>query len=101
MDPGMTLIPLPLIIRIVSGKTPSKEFSMHQPICRTVMAIVVFAIVSLLAPPARLATQDQSPEIVLAEGTPIKVVTTQEISSKDAKPNDPVNFTVNEDLVVN
>jgi hypothetical protein len=40
-------------------------------------------------------------EIVLAEGTSINVVTAQEITSKEAKPNDPVNFTVAEDLVIN
>lgn len=51
--------------------------------------------------PARLATQDESPDIVLAEGTAINVVTAQAITSKDAKPNDPINFTVDEDLVIN
>jgi len=40
-------------------------------------------------------------EIVLAEGTAIKVVTAEEITSKAAKPNDPVKFTVAEDLVIN
>lgn len=40
-------------------------------------------------------------EIVLAEGTPLVVVTAHEITSKQAKPNDPVKFTVNEDLIVN
>lgn len=39
-------------------------------------------------------------DLVLAEGTPIKVIVTSEISSKDAKPNDPVNFTVTEDIAV-
>jgi hypothetical protein len=39
--------------------------------------------------------------IVLAEGTPIRVVTALEINSKDANPNDPVNFTVDEDVSVN
>lgn len=74
---------------------------MHKSLYRSLAGFVVFAIVSLPAVPAQLATQDQSPEIVLAEGTEISVVTAQEISSKDAKPNDPVNFTVNEDLVIN
>jgi Protein of unknown function (DUF2846) len=40
-------------------------------------------------------------EIVLGEGTAIKVVTAEEITSKAAKPNDPVKFTVAEDLVIN
>lgn len=45
------------------------------------------------------AVQDQN--LVLPEGTAINVVTAQEITSKEAKPNDPVNFTVSEDIVVN
>ena len=49
----------------------------------------------------RLARANQSDEIVVAQGTPINVVTAQEISSKDAKPNDPVSFTVAEDLTIN
>jgi len=40
-------------------------------------------------------------EIVLAEGTPINVVTSEEITSKAAKPNDPVKFTIADDLVIN
>src|SRR6185437_2956526 len=43
----------------------------------------------------------QGDEIVLAEGTSLNVVTAQEITSKDAKPNDPVSFTVAEDLTIN
>ena len=39
-------------------------------------------------------------DLVLAEGTPIKVIVTSEISSKDAKPNDPVSFTVTEDISI-
>jgi hypothetical protein len=64
--------------------------------------IMVFAFIGLLLAPASIAiAQDPQTEIVLPEGTPINVVTAQEITSKQAKPNDPVNFTVNEDLVVN
>src|SRR5688572_31247131 len=39
-------------------------------------------------------------EIVLPEGTPLHVVTTLETTSKDAKPNDPVQFTVDEDVSI-
>jgi len=39
-------------------------------------------------------------EIVLPEGTPLHVVTAQETTSKDAKPNDPVQFTVDEDVSI-
>src|SRR5688500_1536621 len=39
-------------------------------------------------------------EIILPEGTPLHVVTTLETTSKDAKPNDPVQFTVDEDVTI-
>lgn len=39
-------------------------------------------------------------EIILSEGTPIKVIVTTEITSKDAKPNDAVSFTVTEDIAI-
>ena len=32
-------------------------------------------------------------DIVVSEGTAVKVITTSEITSKKAKPNDPVGFT--------
>ncbi len=63
--------------------------------------IVALAILCSLGSPTLLAVQDNPDVIVLAEGTPINVVTAQETSSKDAKPNDPVNFTVDEDVVIN
>ena len=40
-------------------------------------------------------------EIVVTEGTAVNVVTAKEVTTKEAKPNDPVDFTVTEDLVVN
>lgn len=49
----------------------------------------------------RLSRANQSDEIVLPEGAALNVVTAQEINSKDAKPNDPVSFTVAEDLTIN
>lgn len=39
--------------------------------------------------------------IVVAEGTPINVAVAKEVTSKEAKPNAPVDFTVVEDLVIN
>jgi hypothetical protein len=67
---------------------------------RTISVLLIVATFALL-PATLAATQDPAAEIVLTEGTPINVVTAQEITSKAAKPNDPVNFTVNEDLVIN
>lgn len=43
----------------------------------------------------------QDAEITLAEGTALNLVTAQEISSKTAKPGDPVSFKVDEDVSVN
>ena len=62
-------------------------------------SIVLIAL--CCSPGLRLARANQTDEIVLAEGTAINVVTAQEINSKDAKPNDPVSFTVAEDLTIN
>jgi len=67
-----------------------------------ILAVIIVLILSGLITSALAASQDPQPEvIVVAEGTPINVVTAQEITSKEAKPNDNVNFTVNEDVVVN
>ena len=39
-------------------------------------------------------------EVVLPEGTLINVAIAKEVTSKEAKPNDPVEFKVTEDLVI-
>ena len=57
-------------------------------------ACLLFSSISIKSAP----TED---EIVLAEGTPLVVVTAHEITSKEAKPADTVKFTVNEDVIVN
>jgi hypothetical protein len=61
--------------------------------------LVTLLVLVLLSPYvwALSAVQD---DLVLSEGTAITVVTAQEITSKKAKPNDPVNFTVTEDVSV-
>ena len=51
--------------------------------------------------PRWLSRSPQTGEIVLTEGTPLNVVTTQAITSKTANLNDVVNFKVDEDVVVN
>ncbi len=65
-------------------------------------AALVLALVclSLSCVSLTVSAKPNQQEIVLAEGTPIKVIVTSEISSKDAKPNDPVSFTVTEDIAV-
>ena len=63
--------------------------------------LLIFANLCTLPSSAYLATRLQQDAIVLPEGTPIRVVTTQDINSKEAKPNDAVNFTVDEDVSVN
>jgi uncharacterized protein DUF2846 len=73
---------------------------MRSSIYRTVVMLLVLSFL-WLPTTARLATESGQEAIVLTEGTPIRVVTAQDITSKEAKPNDPVNFTVDEDLSVN
>ena len=70
---------------------------------QTRQSLVVVLIVALFSGYINAATSVTHPqdEIVLAEGTPINVVTAEEITSKAAKPNDPVKFTIADDLVIN
>jgi hypothetical protein len=75
---------------------------MRSPVFRITFLIAALAVSTItFAPVGHARVQDPSTEIVLPEGTPINVITAQEVTSKAAKPNDPVNFTVNEDLVIN
>lgn len=67
---------------------------MHHRIAAVLLSL-------LLLPTPMFAVQDKPEDIILAEGTPINVSTTQETTSKSAKPNDAVNFTVDEDVVIN
>ena len=59
-----------------------------------------FALLAALLVHASGATLPQD-DIVVSEGTAVKVITVSEITSKKAKPNDPVGFTVDEDVVIN
>src|SRR6267142_809334 len=90
------------------GFTPMSKgaLPMNRRVTKGARAVISFvsliSIVNLL--PVRSTFSSALPQeeaIVLAEGTPIKVVTTQEVTSKTAKPNDSVNFKVDEDLVIN
>lgn len=66
----------------------------------TVTIALVSLCFSVSSNTLAIRTRAHQDPIVLAEGTPIKVVTTTEINSKDAKPNDRVDFTVTEDVTV-
>ena len=66
-----------------------------------ITASIILVALCLCSAALHHARANQSDEIVLAEGTAINVVTAQDVNSKDAKPNDPVNFTVAEDLTIN
>src|ERR1044071_2451733 len=64
--------------------------------------VTILVIASLLAPiHAALYSNHREDEIAVTEGTPINVAVAKEVTSKEAKPNDPVEFTVVEDLVIN
>lgn len=68
------------------------------PIKQSLVTILAFALISAYIHAAVIHPQD---EIVIPEGTPINVAVAREVTSKEAKPNDPVEFTVTEDLVIN
>jgi Protein of unknown function (DUF2846) len=70
------------------------------PIKQSLVTILVIALSSTYIYAAGNSNHPQD-EIVVPEGTPINVVVAKEVTSKDAKPNDPVEFTVTEDLVIN
>lgn len=66
------------------------------PINKSLLTIMVIALLS-----AHIFANHPEDEIVVPEGTPINVAVAKEVTSKEAKPNDPVEFTVTEDLVIN
>ena len=70
---------------------------MFLPVKQGLLTIVVIALLSAVA----VSLNRTEDEIVVAEGTPINVITAKEVTTKEAKPNDPVDFTVAEDLVIN
>ena len=65
--------------------------------------LVTILVIASLATHIHAAVNINHPEdeIVVTEGTPINVAVAKEVTSKQAKPNDPVDFTVVEDLVIN
>ena len=68
---------------------------MNVPIPRTVARVL---LTTLLFIPTARAIQDKEMPLVLAEGTPVKVVTATEISSKTAKAGDSVTFKLDEEI---
>ena len=70
------------------------------PIKQSLVTILVIALLSAHVYAAGNINHPQD-EIVVPEGTPINVVVAKEVTSKEAKPNDPVEFTIAEDLVIN
>jgi hypothetical protein len=81
-------------------------FSTKSPMIKLVLMIVVTAIsVQLTILPLGAATRQgtvpQATEVVIPDGTEFTVVTTEEISSKTATEDDPLNFKVDEDVKIN
>jgi len=70
------------------------------PIKQSLVTILVIALLSTHIYAAVYSNQPQD-EIVVPEGTAINVSVAKEVTSKEAKPNDPVDFTVTEDVVIN
>ena len=67
---------------------------------QSLVAIAVIASLSALINAAVSVNRPQD-EIILTEGTSINLITTKEIITREAKPDDPIEFTVAEDLVIN
>ena len=67
---------------------------------QSLFAIVVIALLSGHIH-AAVSVNPAQDEITLTEGTPINLITAKEIVTREAKPNDSIDFTVAEDLVIN
>jgi hypothetical protein len=75
---------------------------------RVTQAVACVLVVALLGPITRASiiklssvTAIQDAEFLIPDGTELSVVTTDEITSKTATEGDPVNFKVEDDLVIN
>jgi len=76
---------------------------------KSVSLLVILIVAALLSQPLfqlTLAAQEIKPttegeEVTVPDGTEFEVLTTEEISSKTASENDPVNFKVAEDVKIN
>lgn len=73
----------------------------HRTIAIAILCLLLITQLPIAVEGHQEQQESQSnQEIVLPEGTPLHVVTAKETNSKDAKPNDPVPFTVDEDVVI-
>jgi hypothetical protein len=72
----------------------------NRKLAGATLALISLLVSNPLRPTAAAQAHAGQSEIILAEGTPLKVIVAGNITSKEAKPNDPVNFTVVEDVVV-
>jgi hypothetical protein len=71
--------------------------------CTLLMTIFSYALLpsmALASAPTRVEAI-QGDEVTVPDGTEIQVVTTEEISSKTAAENDPIDFKVDEDVKIN
>lgn len=66
-------------------------------------SLVAMAVIASLSAPTHAAVSVNHPqdEIVVTEGTPLNLITAKEIMTREAKPDDAIDFTVAEDLVIN
>lgn len=70
---------------------------------RIALMLALVMLVQTVGPAAALGRAGAAPQtqVTIPDGTELSVVTTEEISSKTAAEGDPVNFKVDEDLVIN
>jgi hypothetical protein len=91
-----------LLYSSLSERTLEMKTSIYVKLCASIMALALFAQVSLS--PVALAQQPDVPPavvVVIPDGTELTVITTDEIDSKTAVEGDPLSFKVDEDVVVN
>ena len=67
------------------------------------LSLVAMAVTVSLSAPAHspVSVNDPQDEIVVTEGTPLNLITAKEIITREAKPDDAIDFSVAEDLVIN
>jgi hypothetical protein len=78
----------------------------HNHASKLAVLALVLAILAYSTPPVGIAGQQEPPKptgdtVAIPDGTDFTVLTTEELSSKTASENDPVNLKVSEDVKIN
>jgi hypothetical protein len=93
-----------MLVRLNLLKVKGNDMNLSVKAARVLTVWLVCAIVVQTAYVSQASSQNQraqDAEVIVAEGTPLNLVMAQEVSSKTAKPGDPISFKVDEDVTVN